>query len=89
MTLNERVIIAIERRALAYTELKRCHDAEVVAAAENKQCIERRVATDAALEQFRSAKDEYVDVLTEVEDRALTADAAWQKTRLWKERVEA
>ncbi len=87
MTLDERVIIAIERRVLARAVLKRCREAAVAAKKEGNKvstfaCMD---AADAALEQLYSAEAEYDDVLTEVEDRALAADAAWQKTRLWRE----
>ncbi len=87
MRLNERVIIAIERQALARAVLKRCREAEVVAKKEGNKVstFARMDAADAALEQMYSAEAEYNDVLAGVEDRALAADADWQKARLWRE----
>ncbi len=85
MTLNERVIIAIERRALARVVLKRCRKEVTLTKSNTPLRLACKIATDAALEQMYSAEAEYDDVLAGVEDRALAADAAWQKTRLWRE----
>ena len=85
MTLNERIIIAIERQVLAWAVSKRCREEEALSESGTPLRLACQIASDAALEQLYSAEAEYDDTLTEVEDRALAADAAWQKTRLWRD----
>ncbi len=84
MRLNERVIVAIERRALARVVLKRCRK-ELTLSGGGTRFSLAIAATNAAQEQWHSAEAEYDDVLAGVEDRALAADADWQKARLWRE----